>query len=184
MTLRTQILLLALVAAAAGCKPEHPEMTEYRVSLVEALRTEAPGGLEPEQEALPVATLRREVITLGELVGAIRVLPPFARYYYSSVDKAQLFLQNYIVMNLCAREAITAGMDFDPQVRMDLLAAMEKQIRADYLADRVRTDAGTTDELEQRRKALWRKRVDALSADAEISIDAERVSALAEQLRE
>jgi len=184
MTRRTQILLLALVAAAAGCKPERPEMTEYRVSLVEALRTEAPGGLEPEQETQPAATLHRDVITLGELALAIRSLPPFARYYYSSSDKALVFLQNYIVMNLCAREAITAGMDADPRVRMELLAAMEDQIRTDYLADHVRTDAEAADGLERRREVLWQERVDALSADVEISVDTERVSALAKRISE
>ena len=148
-------------------------MTEYRVSLGEALRTQVPGGLEPEQEIQPVATVHRDVITLGELGQALRALPPFARYYYSSSDKALLFLQNYVVMNLCAREAISAGMDADPQVRMDLLAAMENQIRSDYLADHVRTDTEAADGLERRREALWREHVDELSADVEISVDSE-----------
>jgi len=178
------ILLLAAAVAAAGCKPERPGMTEYRVSLREALRTGAPGGLEPEQEAEPVAVLRRDVITLGEMVRALRALPPFARFYYSSPDKAMLFLQNYIVMNLCAREAVEAGLAEDPGVRMDLLAALEEQIRADHLADRVRAGAGGSDALEERRAALWSAHVAALREDAQITIHEDRVRALADRISE
>jgi len=159
-------------------------MNEYRVSLREALRTEAPGGLEPEQESEPLAVLRRDVITLGEMVRALRALPPFARYYYSSPDKAMLFLQNYIVMNLCAREAVEAGMADDPMVRMDLLAALEAQIRADHLADRVRTVGGDSEALEARRAALWSEHVDALRKDAQVTIHEDRVRALADRISE
>jgi hypothetical protein len=176
------ILLLIALVAATGCKPERPEMTEYRVSLREALRTEAPGGLEPEQESEPVATIHQDVITLGELVRALRALPPFARYYYSSPDKAMLFLQNYILMNLTAREALTAGMADDPAVRMDLLTALEEQIRADHLADRVRAGDGDSDTLEQRRAALWAEHVAGLRAAVDVTIHEDRVRALADRL--
>jgi len=176
------ILLLVAVAAPTSCKPDRPEMTEYRVSLREALRTEAPGGLEPEQEEEPVAVIHRDVITLGELVRALRALPPFARYYYSAPDKALLFLQNYILMNLTAREAVTAGMTDHPGVRMDLLTALEIQIRADHLADRVRTGDGDADTLEQRRAALWAEHVAALRAEADVTIHEDRVRALSDRL--
>ncbi|MFH1531735.1 MAG: hypothetical protein ABIK09_13500 [Pseudomonadota bacterium] len=178
------ILLLAALAATVSCKPERPQMTEYRVSLREALRTEAPGSLEPGQEAEPVAMVHRDVITLGELVRALRVLPPYARYYYSSPDKAMLFLQNYIIMNLCAREALEAGMAGDPKVRMDLLAALEDQIRADHLADRVRAGAGGAEALERRRAALWSEHVEELRAAAEVTIHEARVRALANRISE
>ena len=178
------ILLLVALAAATGCKPEHPPMTEYRVSLREALRTEAPGGLEPGQEAEPVAVIHRDVITLGELVQALEALPPFARYFYASADKAMIFLQNYILMNLCAREAKEAGMSDDPEVRMDLLAALKDQIRADHLADRVRAGEGGAEALELRRAALWGAHVAELRAAATITIHGERVRALADRISE
>lgn len=176
------ILLLVALTTATSCKPERPEMTEYRVSLREALRTEAPGGLEPEQEAEPVAALHQDVITLGELVRALRALPPFARYYYSSPDKAMLFLQNYILMNLSAREAVDAGMAHDPGVRMKLLIALEDQIRADHLADRVRAGDGDSDTLEQRRAAAWAEHVASLRAAADVTIHEDRLRALADRI--
>ncbi len=176
------ILLLVALAAATSCKPERPQMTEYRVSLREALRTEAPGGLEPELEMEPVAVVHRDVITLGEMIGVLRALPPFARYYYSSPDKAMLFLQNYIVMNLCAREAVEAGMSGDPKVRMDLLVALEDQISADHLADRVRAGAGDSQALERRRAALWDKHVRELREEAQVTIHGDRVRALADRI--
>ena len=181
---RLHILLLVALVLGTGCKPERPEMTEYRVSLREALRTETPGGLEPEQEAEPVAVVHQDVITLGEMVGVLRTLPPFVRYYYSSPDKAMMFLQNYIIMNLCAREATEAGMSTNPAARMELLAALEAQIRADHLADRVRTGEGDSEALEQRRAALWDEHVRELRNDVEVVIHQDNLRALADRISE
>ena len=182
MRCRCYILLLSAVMAATGCKPERPQMTEYRVSLREALQTEAPGGIEPGQEAEPVAMVGRDVITLGEMVRVLQSLPPFIRYYYSAPDKAMTFLQNYIIMNLCAREGEEAGLTTDPGVRMELLAAMEKQIRTDHLADRIRVDDGDSETLEARRETLWSKHLEGLRADIPITIHDDRVQALADRI--
>ena len=129
-----------------------------------------------------MATIHRDVITLGELVQSLRALPPFARYYYSSPDKAMLFLQNYILMNLCAREAMEAGMSDDPEVRMDLLAALEEQIRTDHLADHVRAGDGGADALEQRRAAVWDEHVKGLRAAVKVTLHEERVRVLADRI--
>ncbi len=93
-----------------------------------------------------------------------------------------LFLQNYIVMNLCAREAVEAGMSGDPKVRMDLLVALEDQISADHLADRVRAGAGDSQALERRRAALWDKHVRELREEAQVTIHGDRVRALADRI--
>lgn len=179
---RFHILLLVALVGATGCKPEHPEMTEYRVSLREALRAGTSEGLDPDQEAEPVAVLHRDVITLGEMVRVLRALPPYARYYYSSPDKALTFLQNYIIMNLCARQAMDAGLSEDPAVRMDLLAALEEQIRTDYLADQVRAGDGDSAALEQRRAALWAEHVSRLRAEMQVSVHEDRLQALADRI--
>ncbi|MBM4373116.1 MAG: hypothetical protein FJ098_15785 [Deltaproteobacteria bacterium] len=172
------LLCLALLAAPAGCAPELPPATEYRVSLREALRTGAAGGLDEGLEEEPVAFLGPDVITLGELVHALTSLPPNARYYYTSADRALAFLQNHVVMNLCAREAVKGGLDHDPAPRMELLAALERQIRGDLLADRVRLDGADAARLEEARERTWREHIAALRQEAEITVDRERLRAL------
>ena len=63
------------------------------------------------------------------------------------------------------------GLAEDPSVRESLLAAMAGQVKADYLADRVRAGNMTVEEISKKRKAVWKEHTEDLRSKTSISID-------------
>lgn len=171
--LRSSVVIAVIFLLLPACKPEKPALQAFRVSLDEAVKSRNVIGLAPEAEDLTAARLGADLITLKELVRAVQELPAVSRLYYSDRPKAEIFLKDYVLMNLMAREAVKAGLDSSVESRRGFLGAMEKQARDDFLANRVRVsgDDSTSGEFERRREETWRSHLTVLRKNAAISID-------------
>ena len=173
-------LVISAILFSAGCKPEKPDMQQFRVSMLEALEGEGQAGLDPETKEETVATIGGDRLTLGELADALRFLPPYTRYYYSSATRMEQFLKNYILLNLCAAEAVKKGFHRTPYIRQTLLTELAIQVKNDLLSDKVRTEANSDDQvkiLAERREEVWAAHLAELRGRANIEIHSDRLEA-------
>jgi PIN domain nuclease of toxin-antitoxin system len=144
-------VLAVLLAAGAMAnivfnRPEKPAMQKYRIG---------EQGL-AEEEALKEEGLQQTVVgriadyelTAAEVEKALKLLPPFQRYYYSSPEKLRIFLQNYAMLLLLAREALGRGLDQDPYVRFVVEEKLAERYRQAWLADAVKPSAITDEDVE------------------------------------
>lgn len=116
----------------AGCKPDKPEMTRYRLG-EQGLAGET-SAQEERLESSVVAEIDGYQITAAQIARALRHLPPFQRFYYSSPEKIRIFIQNYAVLHLLAREAAKAGLESSDYVRYVLETELGDSYRRKVLA--------------------------------------------------
>ena len=132
--------------AMASCKPSKPEMKKY--SIGEQGLAEERTLREEETARVVVAEVGGYPVTVAEVEKALQELPPFQRFYYSSPEKIEIFLQNYTVLHLLAALAVKEGLDADAKVRgvlEDLLAEKYRQV---VLAEAVKPSEITAEEVE------------------------------------
>lgn len=187
--MRSLLLLLGLLTVLAGCKPEKPEMTEFRVTMAQALEQGEEAGLSEGLKEEPIALVGEHPVTLGELARAIKSLPPFSRYYYSSADKVEIFLKDYLLMNLCADKAVKAGLAGNPMPRQTLLRELARQVQNDFLAHSVQDGIASdqvklsNEEMDAYRDKVWTEHLAGLRAGAEVQIDREALARVTENLK-
>ncbi len=134
------IISLALLAAGAVgvllLKPDKPSMRIY--SIGEQGLAEAEGADRGVLDAIVVARVGGYDVTAGEVDGALKQLPPFQRFYYSSPEQVEVFLQNYAMFLLLANQGQERGVDADAYVRMVTEEALVDHYRQVYLANAVK----------------------------------------------
>lgn len=122
----TFMLLLVLT----GCKPEKPEITRYRLG-EQGLAVESSAQEEKLGNSV-VAQIDGYAVTAAQIARALRMLPPYQRFYYSSPEKIRIFIQNYAVLHLLARQAADDGLDASEYVRYvletELAGAYRKKV--------------------------------------------------------
>jgi hypothetical protein len=129
-------LLLAGVLGVLLLKPDKPSMRIY--SIGEQGLAEAEGADRGVLDTTVVARVGGYAVTAGEVDGALKQLPPFQRFYYSSPEQVEVFLQNYAMFLLLASQGLERGVDVDAYVRTVTEETLVDQYRQAYLANAVK----------------------------------------------
>ena len=131
----TVALTVALLLVACG-KPERPH--PKGPGITEAIKAkhveEVPkpkvvageSALTEEQRAIPLATIGKRVITLGDLEARLALEPEAIRAQYHTLAKRKEFLLKWVQFEVMAEEARRQGLDKDPVV---LDAAKQQMVR-------------------------------------------------------
>jgi hypothetical protein len=176
------LLLLLLIPSLVACKPQRAKPTAYRVSVAEALADHSIVGLDKEKEALEAAALGPDPISVGELVRVLQTLPPVSRFFYSETHRAELFLKDYLILNLAAREGLSQMLWKNPHCRGALLAALYRQEKDDWLAAAVSAAGKTPAQLEAQRLESWQQRLAQVRAQVQINVDEQALAAFEKPL--
>lgn len=140
------LLIGAGSASIVLLKPERLETHKY--SIGEQGLAELEGADSDHLAATVVARIDGYELTAGEVEKALKELPPYQRFYYSSPEQMRVFLQNYALFLLLSKKSIERGFDHDPYVRYvveEELAARYKQV---YLAAAVKASELSDEEVE------------------------------------
>lgn len=140
------LLALAAVVCIALMKPSKPEVRKYRIGEQGEKGT---GGWETALNDVIVAKVGGYAVSAGELMRVLDTLPPYQRKYYSVPEKVEVFLHNYLVMNLLAEEAKSQGLERDPYVRMMVEDSLAAAYQRRWLARNVLASDITEDHVEQ-----------------------------------
>jgi hypothetical protein len=177
------VLLILLIPALVACKPQRARPTAYRVSVAEALADRSIVGLDKEKEALVAAEVGPDLLTVGELVRVLQTLPVVSRYFYSETHRAELFLKEYLMLNLAAREGLSQLLWKNPHSRGALLAAQYRQEKDDWLAAQVSAAGRTPAEVATQRQALWQAHLSQLRETTPVTVDEQALAAFEGQFQ-
>ena len=136
MRMMNWTLIDVLLLATASCKPSKPEMKQYSIG-AQGLAEERTLR-EEEAAGAVVAEVGGYPVTVGEVDKALQQLPPFQRFYYSSPEKIEIFLQNYAVLQILAALAVKDGLDADPRVASVLEKLLADKYKLSVLAEAVK----------------------------------------------
>lgn len=87
-------------------------------------------------------------LTVSEIDKALQTLPPFQRFYYSTPEKIEIFLQNYTVLHVLAARAMKEGLDADAHVQFVIEDLLAKKYRQAFLAVAVKPSDIAADEVD------------------------------------
>ena len=147
----TVLIVSASVAAIAimgiyWLKPARQEAHVYRIG--EQSLTQDEDLARKTLDETIVARIKDHPITAQEIAEALEQLPPFQRYYYSSPEKVQLFVQNYALVILLAELGRERGLETDPYVRMVMEDELIAHYRQKYLSEVVKPSSITEQDIE------------------------------------
>ncbi len=142
-------LTAALVAPLVGCgKPERPTpqgpgvQAKAKAKTLEQLPTPkvaaGSSALSPEQRSIPLATIGKRVITLGELEARLQQQPEPIRAQYRTLAKRKEFLLKWVQFEVLAEEARKQGLDKDPTVVETLKQQMVRRLMQESVTGTVR----------------------------------------------
>lgn len=114
------ILMLAMLA---GCAPERPSDQKGDASTQSKKTLQGDG-----REALPVAKIDGEEISVGDLERRISGMAPYARVRYSTTAQREELLQSVIVFEVLADEAERRGLKDDPEVLHQMKEVMVRRL--------------------------------------------------------
>lgn len=87
-------------------------------------------------------------VTAGEVELALKELPPYQRFYYSSPEQVRVFLQNYAMFLLLSSKSQERGFDRDPYVRFVVEEELVRRYKQVYLAEAVKVSDFSAEEVE------------------------------------
>lgn len=128
--------VLCCLLTTASCKPSKPEMKQY--SIGKQGLAEERNFREEEAAGKVVAEVGGYPVTVAEVEKALQQLPPFQRFYYSSPEKIEIFLQNYTVLHLLAALAVKDGLEADSEVTSLLENLLAEKYQHVVLAEAVK----------------------------------------------
>jgi hypothetical protein len=148
----TTVLVISTIVAAIAIlgiywfKPARQEAHVYRIG--EQSLTDDEDHARKTLAETTVALIKDHPITAQEIAEALEQLPPFQRYYYSSPEKVQLFVQNYALVILLAELGREHGLETDPYVRMVMEDELIARYRQKYLAEVVKPSSISEQDIE------------------------------------
>ena len=117
------ISAILTLAVTASCAPERPSDQKGDVSEQRKKALQGDG-----RQALPVAKIDGEQISLGDLERRISGMAPYARVRYSTTAQREELLQSVIVFEILADEAERRGLKEDPEVLHQMKEVMVRRL--------------------------------------------------------
>ncbi len=117
-------------------KPERLETHKYRIG--EQGLAEMEGADSDQLAATVVARIVGYDLTAGEVEKALKELPPYQRFYYSSAEQVRVFMQNYALFLLLSAQSLERGFGHDPYVRYVVEEELADRYKQVYLAAAVK----------------------------------------------
>ncbi len=145
-------IILSLVLIGGGLayilllKPDRPEIRKYRIG--EQGLAELEGAEGDDLATAVVARIAGYEVTAGEVEQALKELPSYQRFYYSSPEQVRVFLQNYAMFLLLSKRSQERGFDRDPYVRFVVEEELARRYKQVYLAEAVKVSDFSEAEIE------------------------------------
>lgn len=140
-----------------ACKPDKPHpagpgITEAaKAKTIDDLPTPkidaSQSKLTAEQRSVPVATIGKRTLTLGELEARLARQPEAVRAQYGTVARRREFLLNWVQFEVLADEAVRRGFDKDPEVVETLRSQMVRRFLEEEVQGGVTAESVTDDEI-------------------------------------
>jgi hypothetical protein len=144
-------IILSVVLIGGGLtyvlllKPERPEIRKYRIGEQGLAELDGVDGAHLSQAV--VARIGGYDVSAAEVEAALKELPPYQRYYYSSAEQVRVFLQNYAMFLLLSNKSQERGFDHDPYVRYVVEEKLAKRYQQVYLAESVKVSDFSDEEV-------------------------------------
>ncbi len=159
--------IAALIATAAGACHQEPNKSNKGGETPKPVVSQTAQGVVLDAETV-LAQVNDEAITVGAFQARLNTLQPYVRARYTSLEQKKELLDNMVNFEVLAKEAVSRGLDRDPEVVRSMKQMMIQKLMRAELAQALKPEDIAEDEM----RAFYDEHRDEYQRPAQVRISA------------